>query len=346
MNLTYPGGEMDGLLMCDSNIFFLEAKSHKISDRARRGFIDRIESDIKSVIKGSYSQAVRTYDYLFGKDNVEFKNERGQKVVINAAKYKNAYFITLTLEVFSSISTNLKVNNSFGLFNKDAFPWIISLYNLRAVCEHMESPAYFIQYLRRRKEFFKYEKLTIVDELDLLGHYLKRNLRFDDIIEKMYNDRSIIHLPSYIEEFNKYYLFKEGKTKKPVSKMVHYSAPPIKTLVRALQDSGLPHGIDAGSQLLELGSKTKKEFVQYIKKVKKRHSKDNDNHDFRIGGDDVNDKSWMFSYWVGPNEPEFIKFFEHWISIKFKEEPTNNYIAILDVGTKEYDIARILHFQS
>lgn len=344
-NLTYPGGEMDGLILCDSNIFFLEAKGHKISDRAKKGFIDRIEKDIKAVIEGSYKQAIRTYNYLFGKNNVEFSNEKGKKVIINAEKYTNAYFITLTLDDFSTISCNLKVNNSFGLFSKDTFPWIVSLYNLRAVCDHMEGPAYFIQYLHRRKEFFKYEKFSIQDELDLLWYYLKQNLRFDELIKKIYDSRSLIHLEANSEVFDHYYNYIEGKSKREVHKMIHYTAQPIKTLVKVLADTKMPYSIDAGVQLLEFGSHTKKEFITYIGKLKKRHKKDDLNHDFRIAGTDVNEKSWMFSYWVGPNQPEFFDYFEKWIYKKFAEDPSNTFIAILDVGKQDYVIARILHLQ-
>ena len=345
-NLTYPNGEMDGLILCDTNIFFLEAKGHKISDRAKKGFIDRIEKDIKTVIEGSYKQAIRTYEYLFGKKDIEFKDERGKKVVINAQKYTNAYFITLTLDDFSAISCNLKVNNSFGLFSKETFPWIVSLYNLRAVCDHMEGPAYFIQYLHRRKEFFKYEKFSIQDELDLLWYYLKQNLRFDEMIKKIYDNRSLIHLESCSDTFDRYYSYLEGKTKREIPKMVHYTAQPIKTLVKVLADSKMPFSIDAGVQLLELGTHTKKEFAAYVGKLRKRHNKDSQNHDFRIAGTDVNEKSWMFSYWVGPNKPAFLNYFDEWINRKFLEEPTNTFIAILDVGKDDYEIAKILHLQS
>lgn len=35
-NLSYPNGEMDGLIFCGDNILFIEAKAHKFSDRAKK----------------------------------------------------------------------------------------------------------------------------------------------------------------------------------------------------------------------------------------------------------------------------------------------------------------------
>ena len=249
------------------------------------------------------------------------------------------------MEDVSAISCNLKGNNSIYSFEKDSFPWIVSLYDLRAVCEHMEGPSYFIQYLHRRKEFFKLKKFHLGDELDILGYYLKRNLRFDDLIPGQVAQAGYIHLDSYLEEFNQYYLFKEGKVQKPYPKMVHYSIQPIKNLVKNLEECGLSYGKDAGAHILELGSKTKKDFIEYIKKIKTKFKKDDSNHDFRIYGDDVNNHTWMISYWVGPNNPTFLKNFESWIEEKFKKEPTSRYTAILDTGKEKYDIVRIIDLQ-
>jgi hypothetical protein len=343
-NLHYPEGEMDGLIFCDSNIYFIEAKSHLISDRAKKGYIDRIENHIEQIITSSYKQAIRTYKYLFGKKDVQFKDKKGRKILIDGSKHQNAYFISLTLEDLRAISCNLKVNNSIYLFEKDAFPWIVSLYDLRAVCEHMEGPSYFIQYLHRRKEFFKYDKLMVQDEMDILAYYLKRNLRFEDWLEKN-NNSSIILLDSFLDDFNDYYHFIQGNSKRFYPKMVHYSISPIKNLVKALEESNLLYGKDAGAQILELGSKTKEELIKYIKKIKKQFAKDGYNHDFRIGGNDVNNHTWMLSYWVGPNTQEFVSWFENWIIKKFKEEPTDRFIAILDSGKNNYEITKIINLQ-
>lgn len=345
-NLKYGDFELDGLIFCDSNIFFIEAKAHKITDRAKQGYIDRIGGHIKDVISGAYSQAIRTFNYLFGKTNVPFKDTKGKTIYLDGSKFHNAYFITLILEDFSAVSCSLKVNNSLGLFTKETFPWIVSLYDLRGVCDHMEGPAYLIQYLQRRKEFFQFEKFSVQDEMDILGYYLKRNLRFDEFIKKNYDKTNIIHLESLNSEFERYYASHYGRSKLRVDKMKHYSIQPIKNLVMALEESGHPYGKDAAVQVLEFSIHTKKELIDNIRKIRKMYNSDTNNHDFRIGGTDVNKKTWMFSYWVGPDEPVFLDYFEHWVSETFKKKPVDRYIAILDTGKTTYGISRILNLQT
>lgn len=343
-NLEYPGGEMDGLVVCDNNVFFIEGKSHALSDRAKQGFIDRIETHIESIVKESHSQAVRSFNYLFGKANAEFTDGLGRKIIIDGTRFKQAYFISLTIENLKAISCNLKVQNTLGLFTAETFPWLISLYDLRTICEHMEGPAYFIQYMHRRKEFFKHSKFIVQDELDLLGYYLNQNLRFDSLMEQEgFQDAVFAQLDSYLDRFNQYYFYKQGKVKKEVPKMVYKASISYKTFVKALEDCGLPNSIDAAVMALEFGSKTKSQILNFLKKTRKRLSKDGRDHDFRISGDDVDGKTWMFSYMLTIETENIDEFFENFVKTKFAENPCNQYIAILDIGKTKYHFRRVMY---
>jgi hypothetical protein len=115
-NLTYKDGkldgELDGLIFCGNNAFFIEAKSHQISDRAKKGYIDRLMNHVEEIVEESHFQAKRTYQYLKGKPVAEFKRKNGSKVIIDGSKFQNAYFISLTLEGIKAISTHLKVGNT------------------------------------------------------------------------------------------------------------------------------------------------------------------------------------------------------------------------------------------
>lgn len=344
-NLEYPGGEMDALIGCDNNLYFIEAKGHSITDRAKKGYLDRLEVHIDEIITAAHGQAVRTYNYLFGKKDVEFKDKQGRRVLIDGTQYRNAYFITLTLDEIGAISCNLKVNNSLNLFSELTFPWIVSLHDLRAVCEHMEGPSYFIHYLQRRKVFFNFHKFNIQDELDILGYFLKRNLRFEEIIEDKYEQSNILHLDSMNEDFNNYYDYVQGKKTKEVARMKHYTDFNTKQLIKALEQSGIPLAKDAGAEVLSFGRKTKAEIINNIKTRRKKYRKDKFNHDFRVGGND-NGIGWMFSYWIGKDHPVVTDHFERWVSEKFKSEPSiKHYYAIFDSGQETYDIKRVLYFE-
>jgi hypothetical protein len=182
-----------------------------------------------------------------------------------------------------------------------------------------------------------------LDELDLLGYYLKQNLRFEDVMNaEGYDAASIVHLGTYMPVFNKYYFYEQGNTKKPVVKMVHYSSSQVKNLVKALEESGVPNSIAMGIQLLELGSTTKKQFMDYLQKIKKRFKKDGDNHDFRIAGDDTDGKTWMISYWVGKDHAGLIGYFKDFVQKTNSQEPHDSYLAVFDVGKAEYQFKEII----
>jgi hypothetical protein len=344
INLTYEGGELDGLIFCGNNALFIEAKSHHITDRAKKGYIDRLLNHVDEIVQESHFQAKRTYEYLKGKEKAEFRQKNGAKVYIDGSRFKNAYFISLTLDDIKAISCSLKAGNTLGLFDEHTFPWIISLYDLRVICEHMEGPAYLLQYIHRRKEFFKVQKYYVHDELDLLYHYLERNMRFDDILEKHRTDKHVIKLPSMSDFFNSYYAFEQGHIKKRVAKKKHYTIGPVKKVVNLLENSQLINSTDAAIQILELGSKTKMRLFKSIQLVKKKFKKDGQNHDFRMMGDDIFDGStWMLSYWVGPDDPKFIDFFISTITAQFKREKPDQYFALLDIGRDRYDFKKIVH---
>lgn len=344
-NLLYPGGELDGLIFCGNNAFFVEAKGHQISDRAKKGYFDRIKGHVEDIVQESHSQAVRTYNYLKGNANAEFKYKSGKKVVIDGTQFKNAYFISLTLESFKAIASSLKVQNSLGLFDKSTFPWIVSLYDLRVVCEHMEGPSYLIQYMHRRREFFNLNKFMASDELDLLAYYLERNLRFEDLL-KRYKDVDGIQLDSRHKYFDSYYAAQDGLIKKKVPILKHYTIAPVKSLVKALENSGLENAIDAAILILEGGTKVKGQLMNFLRVMRKKYNKDGDNHDFRmIGSDDADNSTWMLSYWFGFDSEDFLSFFEDKIKSQFDTDATDDFYAILDKGKKDFQFVKILHFR-
>ena len=342
-NLVYDGGEMDGYIEIDGNALFIEGKSHRITDRAKGGYIARLETHVDQIVLASHSQARKAYKYLFGKSAAEFRDKNGKKVVLDGSRIKKAFFVCLTLETMRPIATNLKVGSPLGEFGLETFPWLICLYDLRIVCEHMEGPAYLLHYLQRRSQFFTHIKFRIRDELDLLGYYLKRNLRFDDIPKEEYEAKRVINLPTMADDFNRYYLALQDETRRSVKKIIHYAQWPAKQLILILEGSNLPNSINAAIQILEMGEKNRTVLVNSIKAVRKKYKKDGRVHDFRCSGDNWEGVTWMFSYWIAPNTEEYRRYFTQFVLEKYKEEPHNRYVAIFDSGKDGYQMQEIVY---
>jgi len=341
-NLTYPGGEMDGIIFIDNDVFFIEAKAHQINDRAKKGYFDRIQEHVEELVQESHAQAIRSYNYLKGKCEVKFVDKYNKSVTLDGSRFKKAYFISLSLEGIKAISTSLKLGNTLGLFSPDTFPWVISLYDLKVVCEHMEGPAYLIHYIHRRRELFKRKTYLVDDELDLLAYYLKQNLRFDDIDLQLGDRKGYYKLQSYHETFNKYYDGQQGLLKKRIPKMKHYAVAQLKKLVKALETAEIENAIDTAVHVLELGVSTQKTLLFNIEKAKKRFKKDGDNHDFRIVGNDVVDgKTFMLAYCIGFDSPGFLQFHNQNVLNQYAKETTDEFFAMLDIGKTDYKFIKI-----
>ena len=330
--------ESDGIILFDNCVFLIEAKSKKISDRAKKGYIDKLADHIEEIVNESHEQAVRTYKYLSNNSNAKFLNSEKKEVVINGAKYNKAFFISLTDEPISAISCNIKISNSLKLFSEETFPWLVSLYDLRVVSEHMESPTYFIHFLERRKAFFKKEKFMIVDELDILGNYLNNSLNFEHI---NFSEATDILLPSYLNDFNNFYFSEAGVRKKRFPKMKHYTIAGVKDFVRKIELSNLPYRTEVTTQLLNFSKKKQDEFLDYLKLMRKRFSKDRANHDFALGG--KNEKGeWILSYFLSPDTDLYNDLFDQYLECKLKQTNPNRLIAIRDTGVKEMKIKEII----
>lgn len=340
-NVNYPSGEADGIILFANTILFIETKSHKITDRAKRGFSDRINIHIDDIIRSSYSQATKAYNYLRGNPNAEFTFKNGKKLTIDGTKYTNAFFITLTFEQISSISNNIKKNNNLSLFDSIAFPWIISYYDLKIISEHIESPSFLIHFLKKRAKFFEIQRVKTLSELDIFSYYLDYNLR----LPKSVSNRDWILLESTIDYYNRYYFFEQGFINKPEQKKSHFSLYAIKNLVRHIEKSNLEYKIEATTLLLDFEIDSQKKIIEQINRVRKQYKKDKSIHDFSIAN--FNDgKSWHLTYFMGPNNNETATKLSLFTMHKFKKHKPDIYIAIYDSGVIDYNIIDIVYMSS
>jgi hypothetical protein len=340
-NLTYENGEMDGLIEVDGNYFFIEGKAHRITDRAKRGYIDRLQDHFKDIVTGAHRQAIRSYEYLAGKPAAEFREKSGKKILIDGTRIKRAFFICLTLEPLRTIAGNLKVGSPLGDFDVSRFPWLVCLYDLRVVAEHMEGPAYLIHYLYRRSMFFTHTKFVLQDELDLLGYYLKRDLRFDDLDKKKYAEATDVRLPHLMNEFNRYYHSQQGIGEAGVPILSHHSSQEPKKLIRALEQSGLENRLNIAVRLLEMGDTDRRTLITAIQTIKKRFRRDRKRHDFTGQGRNWEGGTWTVAYMVGRDNEEDRAAFDQFMRAQSAKNPLQLCVGVFDTGDKDFAITRL-----
>lgn len=269
--------ELDGLILYDNNILLIEAKSGIFHDNARKGYIKKLETNIKDNIESAYLQADRTRRYLNSSQFPQFKLKNKEIISLDMTRYDNIYLINVTLENFSSISTMTYKLNKFGLYKSNEFPWSVNINDLKIISDFIQFPAQFLHYLKKRvelanKDYSRYPEVYTTDELDLLGDYLERNLYFDD-----YKEYSSIIIDDYNPYFNNYYNSIEFgiSIDKIGQKFDHDFIKLIDNL-----ESNKEHGYsEVVTKLLDLSSEGRKQLIECIDLVTKKTINDGLEHD-------------------------------------------------------------------
>lgn len=165
-----------------------------------KGLKDRLKETIN---EGSY-QCHRALKYIQESPNPTFDYvETGTKrtLTIDKTKIQSYFKISVTFEHFSSISANLKYLINSGVLSPDfKWTWIVSLYDLMIFADLIQSENEFKEYLTHRIALYDRNDIVFMDEIDILGFYLKNKFPLGQE-EK----NEIIQIVNYREEIETYY---------------------------------------------------------------------------------------------------------------------------------------------
>lgn len=202
----YKKTELDILGISNETLYIIEVKAGKLNKKHRLGAIKGLKDRLSETInEGSY-QCHRALQYINESDNPKFEyNDEGTRktLTIDKSHLKKKYKISVTLEHFSFISANLKYLIESNILSPDyKWAWIISLYDLMIFADVIENELDFQEYLENRIALYNRNDVEFVDEIDILGCFLKGNfplkqekdnekqliIGFKDIIDKYYED--------------------------------------------------------------------------------------------------------------------------------------------------------------
>ena len=276
--------ETDGLLVFNDYLFIIEAKANRLSSKAKSGHKLKTDDHLNDIIKGSYSQCLRTLSYLKENKDVVFENKNKQKVNLQLNDFKEVVLVSLTLEQLGNIVPILKTSDKLNYFDDNHFPWIISIYDLVVVNDFFETPSLLISYLKVRNKFLTYENTYIYEELDLIGYFLKqRGAQLSFMIEENKNDGvNHFYFEPETDFINNYYMYKFNLPNKYIRKPSYFSNIEFKELISKIDDSNLPQSIETSVQLMGFNKKSITELSKRYKKNIKQFQKDKQLHDCSI----------------------------------------------------------------
>lgn len=199
--------ETDMITFIDSHAIIIEAKSHKISKPALRGAKDRIKKHLEEIFIEPSIQSYR----LEQKINSIISQESStdpliKQLPVDIHSIKKVLRVSVTLEDFATLQTNLRLFDQAGWLPEDFVPCpTMNLADFETLFDLLEHPVQIIHYLSRRTELEGVIKFN-GDELDFMGLYLMTLLNIGNMET---GDQNEIILSGMSQSLDKYYTAKD-----------------------------------------------------------------------------------------------------------------------------------------
>ena len=171
--VTYKDFENDLLILIDSYLIVIEAKSGKITEPARRGAELRLERTVDELMIAPSLQAKRFAEYLQNNPGIHrFPTRQGVTNEIDTSNIYEVICLNITLNLLGGLSSRWPDLRQAGLIPQgiDLAP-TMSLAELEIIFEILEGTCEKLHYLVRRAQFEVHANY-IGDEIDLLAFYI------------------------------------------------------------------------------------------------------------------------------------------------------------------------------
>ena len=259
--------ETDFILKKDSCLMIIEAKSGSISLPALRGAPKRIKQHIEEQIIHPAIQSKRLADKVW--EDIINQSALATEFPFNIKEIHNIIRISVTLEDFGNIISNLSILKDAGLFEED-FPIAptMTLADLETILDLLQTPSEIIHYLLRRCVLEEKKMSLMGDELDMLGLYLENGLNIRSV-----EDEDIkLQLVGMSKSIDQYYEAKDQgiNRKKPSLKSTTW----WKDIRHRIEEKAPKRWLDAVLALLDFPVDEQDRAEKAFKQIKKRVKRD------------------------------------------------------------------------
>ncbi len=265
--ITQKNFENDLLVLLDSHLLVVEAKSGRVTETTRRGAVGSLKKILKRLVVEPSIQSKRFADYLRDNPGLHtFKNYKGEMNEIDNSNVHEIIRLSVTLESLSTIfcrSTDLK---EAGLIpsNLQISPTIL-LADLEIIFEILEGSCEKLHYLMRREEFEQNAEY-IGEEIDLLGFYLDTGFNIGELDFK-HNTHNKLCFSGASNIFDPFFLkeLPEKETPKPKRKLTDW----WRKIIHRIETQQFQRWTEAGCMLLNFAYNEQLEFEKNFKHTKK-----------------------------------------------------------------------------
>jgi hypothetical protein len=203
--------ELDILGLSENATYLIEVKAGLLNEKAKRGAILSLQSDLTKLIGNAICQSYRAYSFVMDNPNNVFVSKDTE--TLKPSNRKNVYRVSVSFSYVGGLISSLDKLQQFGVIEKNVeFAWTINIHDLMAFSEIIDSENEFIDYLNKRIPLYQDKRLVNLDETALLGLYYADDLR----IHKDFKDSDSVGLNtrSYTKDIDAFFEKNGGKPKK------------------------------------------------------------------------------------------------------------------------------------
>ncbi|UVL15908.1 SEC-C domain-containing protein [Pseudomonas atacamensis] len=274
-------GEIDVLVVYADRVIIIQAKAKKLTIDARKGNDNRLRSDFKAAIQDAYDQGELCAKALLDA-SCHLQGADRKKLTLRGSISK-IHICTLLAENYPALAYQTRDFLKYKTTEIIDHPFVMDVFLLDVLCEMLQTPLRFMDYLERRAKINN--RIMATHELTVLSYHLTNNLFVDDKADLLQlGDDVSADLESAI------LTRREGLpgTATPPGVMTHFKDTTWGNLISSIESDGTVNGLDLGCMLLDMGHDIIVHFNSAVKEVCKASRQDRMHHDavmaYRGGG--------------------------------------------------------------
>ena len=264
--------EIDVLAFFGNRAIVVQAKSKKLTLEARTGNDGQIRSDFQEAVQKAYDQG-RESSLALLNPTFQFRDSTGQFLKIPALK--EIFIITTLSEAYPALAFQARQFLRYESTDVVRPPVVTDIFAIDAMTEMLNSPLWFVDYLRRRSGYS--DKLHVPDELTALSFHLKRSLW----LEEQYD---FVHLTDDIscDLDAAMTVRREGIPGKrtPDGILTKLAGLTIEKILREIEAKPAPETLNFAFAILSCDEETTKKLSEAIDEASDRFEHDGMGHNF------------------------------------------------------------------
>ena len=266
--------DIDVLALFGNRAIVVQAKSKKLTLEARKGNDGQIKTDFKKAVQEAYDQGYGASSALL---NPAFRFRDGTGRSLDIRPPKEVFIITVLSEAYPALAFQARQFLRYKSTNTVCPPIVADIFAIDAMTEMLDSPLWFVHYLRRRSGYS--DKLLVPDELTALSFHLKHNLWLEDQYDWVHlTDDISCDLDAAMT------VRREGIPGKrtPDGILTKLAGLTIEKILREIEAKPAPETLDFAFTVLSCAEETVKKLSEGIDEASERFENDGKGHNFTM----------------------------------------------------------------